>query len=169
MKEIDVTKCIYYNHKMCDASTVCYDGEESKEECEFCKDDCYYVQLQRFKAERDLLLSQLVILDGEDVTVQITQEQFEEYNKLKAENESLQSLNDFNVQKIETLEVENEELRKYIDRAGIIGIIKIFKCLDEIERMINDFCSDCIADCTRQDSCITYKIMRKLKEVKENV
>lgn len=33
----------------------------------------------------------------------------------------------------ESLLKENEELRKYIDKAGIVGIIKVLKCLDDIE------------------------------------
>ena len=38
---------------------------------------------ERLKRENEILLGQLVINDGEDVTVQISKSQFDEYNKFR--------------------------------------------------------------------------------------
>lgn len=46
-------------------------------------------QLLRKTQECEIWKNQVLILDGEDVTVQLTQEQFEEYNQLKSENDKL--------------------------------------------------------------------------------
>ena len=48
---------------------------------------------EKLTKQRDILLGQLVINDGEDVTVQILQSQFDEYNNLKTENEMLKEEN----------------------------------------------------------------------------
>lgn len=44
---------------------------------------------KELKKQNEILLGQLVINDGEDVTVQISQSQFDEYNDLKQENKEL--------------------------------------------------------------------------------
>ena len=58
--------------------------------------DCYYKQLKRLeqenkelKEQKDILLRQLVINDGEDITVQISQSQFEQYNKYRSALEEI--------------------------------------------------------------------------------
>ena len=50
-----------------------------------CKDNpnCYYKQLDQLKAENEELKKQLTILDDETIVVEITENQFEEYQKLK--------------------------------------------------------------------------------------
>lgn len=93
--------------------------------------------IEDLKKERDFLLNQLVVLDGEDVTVQITQEQFEEYQQLKAENEKLKEeikkLIEINHKlaeehktigqdlyaEIKNYRKENEKLKKELDKIGI--------------------------------------------------
>lgn len=47
--------------------------------------NCVWKQLARKKQECEIWKNQVLILDEEDVTVQVTQEQFEEYQKLKQE------------------------------------------------------------------------------------
>ena len=84
----------YYNQ-----NNLCECGIQGVESYPFfCKDnpDCYYKQLkakeqecERLEKQKNILLGQLVINDGEDVTVQISQSQFEEYNQLEAENDEL--------------------------------------------------------------------------------
>lgn len=61
-----------------------------------CFPNCYYKQLKRkeqecegLKKECETWKNQVLILDGEDITVQITQQQFEDYNQLKKENDTL--------------------------------------------------------------------------------
>lgn len=75
--------------------------------------------------------------------------------KLKAENEGLQSLNDFNMQKIETLEAENDELKEQyklaepLFQACKIKDLKIDKyktILDEIEELCKEI--------TKEDICV---------------
>lgn len=47
---------------------------------------------EQLKKQNAILLGQLVINDGEDVTVQISQSQFDEYNELKEENARIKQL-----------------------------------------------------------------------------
>ena len=54
--------------------------------------ECFRRQLDQLKAENEELKKQLTILDDEDVVVEITVKQFEEYKKLKAENKHLNEL-----------------------------------------------------------------------------
>ena len=60
-------------------------------------DSCQYKldwalrQLKAKEQECEELKKQLTILDDEDVTVEISQSQFEEYDRLKAENEELKN------------------------------------------------------------------------------
>ncbi len=61
---------------------------------EFCQDADKRInelkaENEELKKQKEILLNQLIVYDGEDVTIQISQGQFEEYNKLKAENEKL--------------------------------------------------------------------------------
>ena len=69
------------------------------------------------KKQNTILLAQLVINDGEDVTVQISQSQVDEYNELKQENKELK----------ETI----QELNKSIQDCNIQRT-KIYKALEEI-------------------------------------
>ena len=81
-----------------------YKNDPCKNTCKYFCTPCEWVEIQncmykyakrkeqeceRLEKQNDILLGQLVINDGEDVTVQISQSQFEEYNQLKAENDEL--------------------------------------------------------------------------------
>lgn len=70
------------------------------------------------------------------------------------------------------LKSENDELKKYIDRAGIIGIIKVLKCLDEIKEIVKEKCDSCTLDdygyCNECNHIVIKNVRRKIKEVKEN-
>lgn len=64
--------------------------EQECEELKTLKDETYFKlkeeyiqQLDQLKAENDELKKQLIILDDEDMVVEITVKQFEEYKKLK--------------------------------------------------------------------------------------
>ena len=46
-------------------------------------------ECNRLEKQNEILLGQLVINDGENATIQISQSQFEEYNQLKTENKRL--------------------------------------------------------------------------------
>ena len=47
---------------------------------------------EKLKKERDIVLGQLVINDGEDVTVQISQSQFEQYNNYRKALEEIREM-----------------------------------------------------------------------------
>ena len=80
---IDVSGCLFHS-----LTTMGYAGYNYCKcfqcVCE-CHRDCHYKLYKRKEQECEILLGQLVINDGEDVTVQISQSQFEEYNQLKTE------------------------------------------------------------------------------------
>ena len=96
---VNVAECRFLDEwKHCD---ICDELCDSKclivEDIE-CKtyDDCYYKQLKRLQAENEelkhkneILLGQLVINDGEDVTVQMSQSQFDEYNELTTRTDGM--------------------------------------------------------------------------------
>lgn len=75
--DIDVTHCLY--------STI-NGGCTMLKTCK--GNNCLFKQLALKTQECEIWKNQVLILDGEDVTVQLTQEQFEEYNNFKAENET---------------------------------------------------------------------------------
>lgn len=122
------------------------------------------------EAERDLLLNQLVVLDDEDVTVQVTQKQFEEYNRLKAENEELKKqlmqkdeVNTF----FNTLDWDNDPCK----------ICPQKNCLAEIEALAKHYSEMCNGaggqSMTLQSKHLGMAevgrvILQKIKEVKGN-
>lgn len=71
---------------------------------------------------------------------------FKQFKRLQKENESLKSLNDFNVQKIEVLQEENEKLYKALeeirneigDLKNINRLINLQKILDIINEVLNE-------------------------------
>ena len=110
---VNVAGCEYYNGVVGDVCGYCNIGEGYLYTCDS-DENCYYKQLKRLeqeneqlKKQNEILLGQLVINDGEYVTVQISQSQFEEYNELKEENE------------------ENEELKE--TQKGLIKRITYFE------------------------------------------
>lgn len=77
-------------------------------------------QLEQLKNENEDLKEQLITLDDEDVVVEITVKQFEEYKKLKAENNKLKGIRDRNF--LHALE-EQKRADKYLKTiAEIKGI-----------------------------------------------
>lgn len=116
-----------------------------------CKDNpnCNYKQLKRLeqenehlKKQNEILLGQLVINDGEDVTVQISQSQFNEYNELKEENARIkQQYNCYacgNCKGKEdyiNLEKHHKGLRKQFDKQN--------KKLRDIHEIVQDYCNAC--------------------------
>jgi chromosome segregation ATPase len=93
---VNVSECDYISDLDCSCIFVKnYYGTTTSIRCSQVK-NCHYKQLKRLEQENkelkrkiEILLGQLVINDGEDVTVQISQSQFDEYNELKQENEKL--------------------------------------------------------------------------------
>lgn len=120
---INVAGC-YWKCKDGDCAMYYADLSADNNELEFgfnCEDnpDCYYKQLKRLEQERDelkkqnaILLGQLVINDGEDVTVQISQSQFDEYNELKQENKALKDNNNHLQVIIDDGRAENKRFRE---------------------------------------------------------
>ena len=82
---------------------------------------------------------------GFETDISLRQKLYEQLDQLKAENEELKDKNNSIhsiasglQQRNHNLTLENEELKKYIDRAGVIGIIKVLKCLDKIEEICHE-------------------------------
>lgn len=106
---VDVSECIFYQANFEEDFDVkikhfCSNWHNSCESVN--NNNCYFKQLTRKTQECEIWKNQVLILDGEDVTVQITQEQFKEYNNLKAEHEELKKeLLDLQLQ------IEEEQLR----------------------------------------------------------
>ena len=91
-------------------------------------------ELQAKEQECEELKKQLTILDDEDVTVQISQKQFEEYNQLKAENERLKQAFAESDNDCFRLEKENRLLKIY--RSIIpLKVKKLVQTLDEIKEL----------------------------------
>lgn len=82
----NVSGCEWIREIELDSEYICTCNSPNKTSG-YCKDNpnCCYKQLIHKEQECEILLGQLVINDGEDVTVQISQSQFEEYNQLKTE------------------------------------------------------------------------------------
>lgn len=62
----------------------------SNDPCEICP---HKAENEDLKKECEIWKNQVLTLDDEAITVQITQQQFEDYNQLKAENEELKMKN----------------------------------------------------------------------------
>lgn len=103
---------------------------------------------------------------------------YKQLQQLKAENEGLKSLNDFNIQKIEALETETEELKSEIrqkkrtimmnnDHYHNVDVQnrKYKQCLNEIE----EICQNETINLT--DSCVNggryFEILQLIKQAKE--
>ena len=67
---------------------------------------------EKLKKQNKILLAQLVVNDDEDVTVQISQEQFDEYNQLKEDYAELLQRHYDIFERFEALIRENESLKK---------------------------------------------------------
>lgn len=91
---VDVSECNYaiLPKKQCPTKSMPYAKETSCIACKehntkrnFCKNNpnCYYKRLKRKEQECEHWKNQCLCLDDEYVTVQITQEQFEEYHQYK--------------------------------------------------------------------------------------
>ena len=112
-------------------------------------------ECEKLKKECEIWKSQVLTLDDEMITVQITQQQFEEYNQLKVENEELKRQHQGNkglitatgkmnyqlIQEYDKLKAENEELRNFhINLVGVkecdIGeLLKLKQALAEIKEI----------------------------------
>ena len=91
----NVSECLFYQSNFEEDYDVkikhfCSNWHNSCESAN--NSNCYYKQLARKTQECDIWKNQVLVLDEESVTVQVTQEQFEEYQKLKQECEKLSIL-----------------------------------------------------------------------------
>ena len=183
---VDVSGCMYFDYdegynqeteEFVKGACKCITAHDSYGEFMYygiCKDrNCYYKQLKRKEQECEELKEQLTILNDEDVVVEITVEQFEEYKKLKAENEELKR--QIKV-KGNILKLTNEAKNEYLDQNN-----KLKQALQEIKEIAN-IClnQDVCAFCKYSDNCYiedeeipTYDvcklILQKIKECEVNV
>lgn len=165
--EIDVSKCMDYNSFCYKARQLCKDVDSKY---------CIHKQLQQLKAELQAYKDKVKpvnFVDSDEYLKVVV-----ENKQLKAENEGLQSLNDFNVQKIETLEAENEELKEKLEQADedikaectrCALINKLEQCLDEIEGIAKGTCRKrCTNDCLgTKKHCGYGEILQKISEVED--
>jgi len=117
--------------------------------------NCYYKQLKRKEQECEELKEQLIILDDEDVVVEITVKQFEEYKKLKADREEALKQLEF-VRTLNTVkEAENRKLSKTLAE------------IKEIAENREIFCENCGGgvESFTCDDCGYVKILQKISEV----
>lgn len=144
---------------------------------------------KELKHKNEILLGQLVINDGEDVTVQISQSQFDEYNELKVENEELKK--EINLYKnsivanhdraigkrFEEVLEENERLKDDKNRYELYikeerdNNYNYRKALEEIREISKDNYYSC-TDCDKQrkelncnEKCNAYR----LREIKDKI
>lgn len=94
-------------------------------------------ELDQLKSENEELKEQLTILNDEDVVVEITVKQFEEYKKLKETNEDLLSIQyklaDNNKQLRQTLAEIKELCQKHIKAEKIVTANDILQKISECE------------------------------------
>lgn len=102
------------------------------------------------KKQIEILLGQLVINDGEDITVQISQSQFDEYNELKEENEGLkikhQRYRECSMQLNKKYKSALEKIRNDLKEV----------CKEECDYTKPKFCGDC--------DCRYGQILNKINE-----
>ena len=109
---INVSKCCYVIDYDPPEGQGTWGGAIHKGACRvYSKDckynpNCHFKQLARKTQECDIWKNQVLILDEEDVTVEVTQEQFEEYQKLKQQCKQLK-------EDYAELERECERLKSY--------------------------------------------------------
>lgn len=141
--------------------------------------------LDRKEQECEELKNQVLTLDDETITVQITQQQFVEYNQLKAENENLKKIIDeaknsnidlksFLVgeaiqneyeQQLDQLKAENKELKQYktlYEKTRNLwnkARMNNYELLDEIKDL-----KDSLKRTVCQSECYKHKEADKLKQ-----
>ena len=134
--------------------------------------NCYFKQLARKTQECEIWKNQVLVLDDENIIVQITQEQFEEYQRLKQECEELQKY-------IQEREVWGDhcEFCKHNDKENchqniILDNLKTInryrKAIEEIEKLVQEFCMDCdeYKTCNFDEgSCYYSIIIPDLKDI----
>lgn len=140
MSEIDVNNCKYYDNY----SHKCYEQKSSCDgynDCSF-YNTCYYKQLQQLKIENEKLRFPRKDIDF----AVLTKEEFENYNKLKAENEELKKL--------------NEQLATYYPQEEN-ELLKVKQCFDEIEEIVNNFAGKDIITLPDLSKEKNYKLIAK--------
>ena len=118
-------------------------------------EDCLYKKYLRKEQECEELKEQLTILDDEDVVVEITVKQFEEYKKLKAENDELKKDLDFQKNMYECARADEED--KFEE------ILELKQTLTEIKEIANKF--DYWNSNLSQASEILHAIIERISEV----
>jgi len=134
--------------------------------------NCYYKQLKRKEQECEELKEQLIILDDEDVVVEITVKQFEEYKKLKADREEalkqlefVRTLNTVKEAEIKKLEKENEKLKAEIKLSKEMLIQNTSETNKyTIPQIIEQFISDNYID-QQNDDGYTIPIFLQLEDI----
>lgn len=112
------------------------DLKDKEQECDELKKEC------------EIWKNQVLTIDDEAITVQITQQQFEEYNKLKAENEELKKCYKNNSA---LLCFEETNTTKLVNK-----VMKLDKTLTEIKPILEFYANSNMGE---EQSNGTYKIL----------
>lgn len=155
-----MSKCNYFNNTDKSYCEECC----SEFGCAICNDrpNCYYKQLKRKEQECEIWKNQVLTIDDETITVQITQQQFEDYNQLKAENEKLKEI---------------LKVWKYSDVQHIFKINKYEQTLTEIKEIAKNMNNECFyddfdcEDCDMKNGCTYFnkkQILQKISEVEND-
>ena len=160
--------CGYYTDGECNICGMGTDGEDTF--CKYCKDNpnCYYKQLKRLEQENFELKESLKCFQKPEVVKVLTDWRTGELDNLKAENETLKSQLDFEVQKKEVLETENEQLKALCDtyrtcyqakHSDIKGLL--FKYKQTLQE-IKEIAKDNIIGCFSNKCDLADKILEKI-------
>jgi len=102
-------------------------------------------------------MTEEIIIDGEDVTVQISQSQFDEYNSLKQENKELKTCIEM---------IKNTEGQAHIEGVRLAKENKNYRsALEEIREIVKADCKGCTAECDCDEDCTRYIIKNKINDV----
>lgn len=141
----------------------------------------YKQQLKNKEQECEELKEQLTILNDEDVVVEITVEQFEEYKKLKAENEDLEKWKKEHLKDVEfieknpvidilnsmadniLLEQRNDKLKQTLTEIKEIAEVLITTTDEYDSCYYKDRCSKCEV----KEDCQYFKVEQILQKISE--
>ena len=128
---------------------------------------------EKLKKECEIWKNQTLTIDDEAITVQITQQQFEEYNQLKVENEELKKYKEV-VDKLAGMQViltNEKKMPMLYENAKDLKLKQLSKILTEIKEIAEQSCSlnSCkVGSCMHckylDEPLVVKRILQKISE-----